>query len=86
MRKLKLEIESLDVASFPTGHGPAGRRGTVRGAADTYNPETANQPDSQVTCTNTWPSFVWPCAPSYGSCPPDGDPDPYVNTELCTVG
>jgi hypothetical protein len=50
MRKLKLQLEELDVVSFDTARTGAALRGTVQGAGDTYNPESANEPDSQVTC------------------------------------
>ena len=61
MRKLKLNLESLQVESFATIRGQVQPRGTVRGAEATGEPETVVIGDTGVTCTNTWPTYDAQC-------------------------
>lgn len=52
MRKLRLDLESLEVESFKTTPGVLRRRGTVHGAG-TQDPYTVVIPDTQLTCLDS---------------------------------
>jgi len=67
MKKLKLEIDSLDVESFESTRVEAGA-GTVQGAA--YTPGC---PDSMHVCPLTDPSRD-PCGETYSPCGDTSDP------------
>jgi hypothetical protein len=57
MKKLRLEIEQLEVESFATAAGPEELRGTVRGLAEkTYFP--------QETCPMEYTPFYQSCDPA----------------------
>ncbi|HEU0055251.1 MAG TPA: hypothetical protein VFQ39_18820 [Longimicrobium sp.] len=74
MRKLRLDVETLAIESFPTTREESGRRGTVRGAANT-NPYTLVIADTGVTCTN-WPSYGMNlCDPTHTGCVVVGEPE-----------
>jgi hypothetical protein len=53
------------------------RRGTVRGAANTKEPETEVIGDTGFVCTNSWPSYYGggPCGESIDYCAETGDPE-----------
>jgi hypothetical protein len=75
MRKLKLQVEALEVESFRTSHETRGR-GTIRGLADAstivvedqimYFPRTAPPAESCDTCHHTCETMcscaTLPCA------------------------
>jgi hypothetical protein len=56
MKKLKLDVDTLAVASFATGDGSAAMRGTMRGheshltGTDTYRCPTPTCPTWAATC------------------------------------
>ncbi|HEX8694960.1 MAG TPA: hypothetical protein VF746_21295 [Longimicrobium sp.] len=59
MKKLRLEIEQLEVESFATATGPEDGLGTVRGLAD----KTETQ-FPQETCPMEYTPFVMSCDPA----------------------
>jgi len=65
VRKLKLDLDSLEVESFATIRAGAVRHGTVRGAQDNTLPVTVVIGDTGVTCTETWPTYDAECTLSY---------------------
>ncbi|HEX2077137.1 MAG TPA: hypothetical protein VHG08_05495 [Longimicrobium sp.] len=59
MKKLKLDVEAVEVESFPTQDEDGSRRGTVLGHSDT---ETQYQHTCWETCPNTCNQAHYTCA------------------------
>ena len=59
MKKLRLEIEQLEVESFGTSAGPVDGRGTVRGLADKTETQFPN-----ATCPMEYTPFYLSCDPA----------------------
>ena len=65
MKKLKLEIEQLEVESFATVAGREGDRGTVRGLAEprqTEGPQATCFPEPG--CPMEYSPHIWSCDPA----------------------
>jgi hypothetical protein len=70
MRKLMLDIETLDVQSFPTTGGARNAIGTVHGAeaAATNNPNKCNGDTSIADACETGLCTYQTCPYTYGDC------------------
>ena len=69
MRKLKLDLDGLQVESFETLKAPAAKRGTVRGAADTLACVMDWWTmDTLFDCTYTMPPETRECIPVSALC------------------
>jgi len=63
MRKLKLDLDALDVESFSPSPGPPRRAGTVRARVEEGDPETLFEIDGAL-----WTLWSCPVGPTEGTC------------------